>query len=159
MCIALLNMGAKERKGNVALEISMFGLIVQDMQKSLEFYRRLGLAIPEGSEENTHVEAKMGNGSTFFLDSNPTLWDPGFVKKDKRPVTAPDSYPMILEFSLKSQEAVDTTYHELTGFGYQGYRAPYTTSFGMYFAMIKDPDDNTILLSGDLAENATAQEG
>ncbi|GCE27665.1 hypothetical protein KDA_31490 [Dictyobacter alpinus] len=48
-------MGAKERKGNMALELSMFGLIVQDMQKSLEFYRRLGLAIPAGSEENTHV--------------------------------------------------------------------------------------------------------
>jgi len=66
---------------------------------------------------------------------------------------------MILEFSLKSREAVDATYHELTGFGYQGYRALYTTSFGMYFAMVKDPDGNTILLSGDLAENATAQEG
>jgi len=65
----------------MALEISLFGLIVQDMQKSLEFYRRLGLAIPEGSEENTHVEVKMGNGSTFFLDSEPTLWDPGLCQE------------------------------------------------------------------------------
>jgi predicted lactoylglutathione lyase len=143
----------------MALEISMFGMIVQDMQKSLEFYRRLGLAIPEGSEEQTHVEVKMENGLTFFLDSNPSLWDPGFVKKDNRSVAAPDSYPMILEFSLKSQDAVDTTYHELTSFGYQGYRAPYTTSFGMCFAMVNDPDGHTILLSGDLAEKATAQEG
>lgn len=142
----------------MALEIYMFGVIVQDMQKSLEFYRRLGLAIPEGSEEKTHVEVKMGNGPTFFLDSQPSLWDPSFVKKDNR-AAAPDSYPMILEFYLKSQEAVDATYHELTSFGYQGYRAPYKTSFGMCFAMVKDPDGNTILLSGDLAENATAQEG
>jgi predicted lactoylglutathione lyase len=143
----------------MALEISMFGLIVQDMQKSLEFYRRLGLAIPEDSEEKTHVEIKMANGLTLFLDSNPSLWDPGFAKEDKRPRAASNSYPMLLEFFLKSQEAVDTTYHELTSFGYEGYRAPYTTSFGMYFAMINDPDGNTILLSGSLAEDVTAQEG
>jgi len=33
----------------------MIGLIVQDMRKSQEFSRQLGLAIPEGSEEQTHV--------------------------------------------------------------------------------------------------------
>lgn len=143
----------------MALEIYMLGMIVQDMRKSLEFYRRLGLAIPEGSEEKTHVEFKMGNGPSFFLDSEPSLWDPGFVKKDHRAAAVPDSSPMILEFYLKSQEAVDAKYHELTRFGYQGYRAPYTTSFGMYFAMVKDPTGNTILLSGDLAENTTAQAG
>jgi predicted lactoylglutathione lyase len=137
----------------MALEIYMLGVIVQDMQKSLEFYRRLGLAIPEGSEEKTHVEVKMGNGLTFFLDSNPSRWDPSFVKKDNRAAAASNSYPTILEFYLKSQEAVDTKYQELTSFGYQGYRAPYKTSFGMYFAMVNDPDGNTILLSGDLAES------
>ena len=50
----------------------------------------------------------------------------------------------------KSRGTSGTT--ELTGFGYQSQRAPYETSFGMYFAMIKDPDGNTILLSGDLKE-------
>ena len=139
----------------MALEIYMLGVIVQNMQKSLEFYRRLGLAIPEGSEEKTHVEVKMENGLTFFLDSNPSLWDPGFVKKDNRLAEAPHSYPMILEFYLESQEKVDAMYHELISSGYQGYRTPYKTSFGMYFAMIKDPDDNVILLSGDLAKNMT----
>jgi catechol 2,3-dioxygenase-like lactoylglutathione lyase family enzyme len=143
----------------MALEIYMLGVIVQDMQKSLEFYQRLGLAIPEDSAEKTHVGVKMGNGLSFFLDSNPSLWDPGFNKKNNGPVAAPGSYPMILEFYLKSQEAVETKYHELTSFGYQGCRAPYKTSFGMCFAMVNDPDGNTILLSGDAAENATAQEG
>ena len=49
------------------------------------------------------------------------------VKKDKRPVAVPDTYPMILEFSLKSQETVDATYHELTDCGYQGYRGIVST--------------------------------
>ncbi len=135
----------------MALELYMLGLIVRDMGKSLEFYRQLGLAIPAGSEEKTHVEVKMGSGLTFFLDSSPARWDPRFVKRDDPGrMEATDDYRAILEFYLKTRGAVDAKYTELTGFGYQSHRAPYETSFGMYFAMIKDPDGNTILLSGDL---------
>jgi predicted lactoylglutathione lyase len=130
------------------LELYMLGLIVQDMGKSLEFYRRLGLAIPEESEKQTHVSIKMGSGLTFFLDSAPSRWDPRFVGSNDAERT--DSYRSVLEFYLQTREAVDAKYAELTGLGYQGLRAPYETSFGMCFAMINDPDGNTILLSGDL---------
>jgi catechol 2,3-dioxygenase-like lactoylglutathione lyase family enzyme len=134
----------------VALELFMIGVIVQNMAKSLEFYQRLGLAIPEGSEEKTHVEVKMG-GLTFFLDSRPSHWDPKFMRADEPQDQAEsDRYPTILEFYLKQQSVVEAKYNELIAFNYKGYRAPYITSFGMCFAMIKDPDGNTILLSGDL---------
>jgi uncharacterized glyoxalase superfamily protein PhnB len=69
-----------------------------------------------------------------------------------------DNYRSILEFYLKTRDAVDAKYSELTGLGYQGHRAPYETSFGMCFAMINDPDGNTILLSGDLEENETSKD-
>ncbi len=144
----------------MALELYMLGLIVQNMGKSLEFYRQLGLAIPEGSEEQTHVQIKMGSGLTFFLDSRPSRWDPGFVRRDGAGhMEASDSYRFIPEFYLKTRGAVEAKYTELTGFGYQSHRAPYETSFGMCFALINDPDGNTILLSGDLDENETAKEG
>ena len=139
----------------MALELYMLGLIVQDMRRSLEFYRRLGLAIPQGSEEKTHVEIKMGSGLTFFLDSNPSRWDSRYVRREDAEHMEPsDSYRSILEFYLKTRDAVDAKYTELTGLGYQSYRAPYETPFGMRFAMIADPDGNVILLSGDLEENA-----
>jgi catechol 2,3-dioxygenase-like lactoylglutathione lyase family enzyme len=144
----------------MALELYMLGLIVQDMGKSLEFYRRLGLAIPEGSEGKTHVQIKMGSGLTFFLDSNPALWDSSFSRTDdsgREEATGP--YRSVLEFYLKTEAAVQAKYAELTGLGYQGYRAPYKTSFGMCFALMKDPDGNTLLLSGDLEESAAAQAG
>lgn len=144
----------------MALELYMLGLIVQDMSRSLAFYRQLGLAIPDGAEEQKHVEIKMGNGLTFFLDSAPSRWDPGFVKgSTPESPEASNSYPSILEFFLKTRTAVEEKYAELTGLGYQGYRTPYTTSFGMCFALVKDPDGNTILLSGELAESASSKEG
>lgn len=142
----------------MALELYMLGLVVQDMDKSLEFYRRLGLAIPEESEEQTHISIKMGSGLTFFLDSKPSRWDPSFVRRDDPGhMEASDDYRSILEFYLQTRDAVDAKYIELTGFGYQSHRAPYETPFGMYFAMINDPDNNTILLSGDLEENKSTK--
>ena len=144
----------------MALELYMLGLVVQDMDKSLEFYRRLGLDIPVGSEQLTHVEVKMGSGLTFFLDSRPSRFDPRFVRKDHpERMGSSEDYRFLLEFYLKTRDAVDAKYTELTGFGYQSYRTPYETSFGMYFAMISDPDGNTILLSGDLEKNETSNKG
>lgn len=145
----------------MGLELYMLGLIVQDMSKSLEFYRRLGVDIPENAEEMTHVEVKMGsNGFTFFLDSWPQRWDSSFVRENSSGHPAAiGSYPSILEFYLKTQNAVDAKYAELIGFGYQSQHEPYDLApIGMRFAMIKDPDGNVILLSGDLEKNGNSKE-
>lgn len=134
----------------MSLELYMIGLVVQDMPTALEFYRRLGLAIPENSETQAHVEIKMGSSFTFFLDSKPHRWDPNFGRQSEPAArAATDRYPLILEFYLKTQAATEAKYAELVQFGYRGSREPYLTSFGMCFAMIEDPDGNTILLSGD----------
>jgi uncharacterized glyoxalase superfamily protein PhnB len=143
----------------MALELYMLGLIVQDMPTALAFYRCLGLDIPEGSETQSHVEIKMGSGMTFFLDSRPTRWDPRYgAQAGDQAGGAGDRYPVILEFYLQDQAALHAKYTELTERGYQGFREPYPTSFGMYFAMIKDPDGNTILLSADAAPKDPASQ-
>jgi catechol 2,3-dioxygenase-like lactoylglutathione lyase family enzyme len=142
----------------MGLELYMLGLIVRDMPTAVQFYRRLGLAIPEGSETRSHVEVKMGSGFTFFLDSNPTRWDPGFgARSEPAQPAIPERYPMILEFYVKEQSVLAAKYTELIDFGYQSYREPYRTSFGMYFAMVKDPDGNTILISADAADDPEAK--
>jgi catechol 2,3-dioxygenase-like lactoylglutathione lyase family enzyme len=120
----------------MALELYMVGVIAQDMDKSLEFYRRLGLAIPEGSDGQPHVGVKMDGDLTFFINSRGRVGE------------LPSS-GIILEFYLKERAAVDAKYSELTGFGYPSAHAPFVTSFGMYFAMVNDPDGHTILLSAD----------
>jgi predicted lactoylglutathione lyase len=121
---------------NMALELYMVGLVAEDIGASLEFYRRLGLAIPEGSEGQPHVEVKMKGDLTFFLN-----------KPGRAGVS--DSPRVMFEFYLKERATVDSKYAELSGFGYQSYRAPFETPFGMYFAMINDPDGNIVLLSAD----------
>jgi uncharacterized glyoxalase superfamily protein PhnB len=137
------------------LELYMLGLIVRDMPAALAFYAQLGVAIPAGSQAKTHVEIKMGSGMTLFLDSQPARWDPGYgAPPASEPAAASDRYPVILEFYLKEPAALEAKYAELVGYGYAGFRPPYTTAFGMYFAMVKDPDGNTVLLSADAAPPA-----
>jgi uncharacterized glyoxalase superfamily protein PhnB len=137
----------------MALELFMIGVIVQDMPAAVTFYRRLGVALPEGSEAKSHVEVKM-SGMTFFLDSKPTAWDAQFDMQSTPARNAAGHYPLVLEFYLKEQATLEAKYAELVNFGYEGFRAPYPTSFGLYFAMVKDPDGNTVLLSADAAPKA-----
>lgn len=125
----------------MALELYMVGVIVEDMPRAVEFYRRLGVDIPNGSENQPHVAIKM-SGMTFFLSTKTSnaKWDP--ARTD-----ASGGYRIILEFYLETCEAVDAKYAELIGYGYQSHVAPYETTFNAYFAMVNDPDGNTILLS------------
>ena len=136
-----------ERIRAVARELYMVGLIVTDMRKSVEFYRRLGVAIPEGSEENSFVAIKM-TGMSFFLSSQPTLWDPHYGQRATQVTPATTgSFTHVLEFNLQERAVVDALYAELVHFGYQTYREPYQTPLGPYFALVYDPDGNTVLLS------------
>lgn len=125
----------------MGLELYMVGVMVEDMARAVEFYRRLGVDIPEGSENQGHVEVKM-SGITFFLTTHQinARWDPA-----KKPASG--GYRIILEFYLETREALDAKYAEMMSYGYESHIAPYVTPFNMYFAMINDPDGNTILLS------------
>jgi predicted lactoylglutathione lyase len=129
----------------MGLELYMVGVIVADMGRAVEFYRRLGVDLPEGSESKPHVEVKMGQMS-FFLSTQAfnKRWDPM-----NTPPVEGGGYRMILEFYLKSREALDTKYAEMLAYGYQSHAAPFVTPFKMYFGMINDPDGNTILLSAE----------
>ena len=129
----------------------MVGVVVTDMRRALEFYRRLGVAIPDGSEGLDHVEVSMGE-LTFFLTTvaGNARWDPA------RADISGKGYRIVLEFYLETAAAVDAKYAELTGYGYPEHCAPYDVTPSMRFAMVDDPDGNTILLSGMTEAGAAA---
>jgi len=125
----------------VSVQLSMVGLVVGDMARSLAFYRRLGLDIPADADDRPHVEVRMANGVTLF-------WDTAFAKAyDPNREPPSGGYRMLPEFFLADRGAVDATYATLTGRGYRGHRAPFETAFGAYMAMVDDPDGNTVLIT------------
>jgi len=121
----------------------MLGLTVQDMDKSQEFYRRLGLAIPETKyPQNPLSFFRMEGKFSLFLASQ-SIESERSASGEK-----PETYRVLFEYYLRHQSAVEAKYAELVGYGYQSYRAPFIYTNGMCFALVNDPDGNTILLSG-----------
>ena len=131
----------------MGLELYMVGVVVEDMPRAIEFYRRLGVEIPEGGGELEHVEVEM-SGLTFFLSTKGAQkrWDP--AQQDP----AGGGYRILLEFYVETAEALDAKYAELTGYGYASHCAPFDVSPTTRFAMVDDPDGNTILLSSATAD-------
>jgi uncharacterized glyoxalase superfamily protein PhnB len=121
--------------------LSMIGLLVEDMGRSLGFYRRVGLEIPEGAEKQEHVEVEIGGGVVLF-------WDAAFVGAyDPEREEPKGGYRIVLEFFVGTREAVDARYEELVADGYRGHKVPFETHFGAYMAMVDDPDGNTVLIT------------
>jgi predicted lactoylglutathione lyase len=124
----------------MSFQLSMVGLIVHDMSAALQFYRRLGLEIPQGAENESFVQLQMESGVTIF-------WDTFFAKRHYPDIEpAAGGSRVMLEFFLEDEAAVDAKYEELLGYGYPGPMRPEQT-VGPYAAMVEDPDGNLVLLT------------
>ena len=131
----------------MALELYMVGVIVEDMPRAAQFYRRLGVDVPQSTESEEHVEIAM-SGLKFFLSTKRAnaRWDPARTE-------ASGGYRTVLEFYLETPAVLDAKYEELTGHGYVGHCAPYNVTPKLRFAMVDDPDGNTILLSASVVDD------
>ena len=58
-----------DKEEDVDLRLDLVGIVVRDMRTSLEFYRRLGLNIPESAEDESHAEATTPSGVRVAWDT------------------------------------------------------------------------------------------
>ncbi len=129
-----------------APDLHMLNLIVADMPASLEFYRRLGVAVP-GDDAGPHVQLRMPGGFSLELDTAESagLWHAGW-RAD------PASAGVVLGFLLPSRQAVDARYRELTAAGYRGRQPPFDAFWGARYAIVADPDGNDVGLMSPIEE-------
>jgi len=129
------------------MEISLHtvGITVKDLGKSLSFYRILGLAIPDGQDNEHHVEFTSGSGYSigFIPESTMLQTDPNW----KAPV---GNNRISLQFACSSPSQVDETYQKLVTAGYQSFKEPWDAFWGQRFAQVLDPDGNNIGLFAEL---------
>jgi len=129
-----------------APDLHMLNLVVTDMPASLDFYRRLGIAVPEGrGAAAAHVQLKMPGGVSLELDTaeSARLWHAGW-RAD------PAGVRVVIGFSLPTREAVDERYAELTSVGYAGRQPPFDALWGARWAIVADPDGDDIGLMGPI---------
>ena len=114
-----------------------FNLVVTDMHASVDFYRRLGVNIPDTTPEwqNHHRTATLSNGIDLDLDSSDfaRYWDQGWR-----------GGMGVLGFRVESRERVDEIYLDLVEQGYRGQQPPYDAFWGARYAVIEDPDGNAV---------------
>jgi uncharacterized glyoxalase superfamily protein PhnB len=129
----------------VTPRLDVFGVVVGDMARSLAFYRRLGLEFPEGAESESHVEAQLGGGIRYTLDTEDVIrsFDPGW----KRPS---DGHLTGGAFQCESPGEVDRLYAELLEGGGTSYKEPWDAFWGQRYAQLRDPDGTVIDLYAPL---------
>lgn len=119
--------------------LNQLNLIVRDMEATLVFYGRLGLAIPKDARKGPHhTELCMPGGFTLELDSRE------LAKAYNASARDPQAGSAVIGFGLASREEVDRLYAELTRAGHPGCQAPYDTFWGARYAIVADPDGRQV---------------
>lgn len=129
----------------IEARLDLIGLIVKDIARSLAFYRHLGIELPPDADGQSHVEVTLQGGLRLAWDSEETIrsFDPDWTPPAH-------GHRISLAFRLDSPASVDQTYSELVSLGYDGYKKPWDAFWGQRYAVIHDPDGNSIDLFAPL---------
>jgi catechol 2,3-dioxygenase-like lactoylglutathione lyase family enzyme len=119
--------------------LEVVGLVVRDMARSLAFYRRLGLDLAPEADREPHVEAALPGGLKLAWDTVET------IRSFDQSWTPPSGGPrMGLAFRVETPADVDGAYEEIVSLGYEGHLPPWDAPWGMRYAVVHDPDGNSV---------------
>ncbi|KAB8163304.1 glyoxalase [Streptomyces sp. 3MP-14] len=119
--------------------INLIGLITDDLAASLAFYRRLGVTVPEDADHLPHAETELPGGIRLAWD---TLESVRTFAPDYQP--NPEGTRISLAFLCDSPAEVDALYRELVEAGHPGEKEPWDAHWGQRYAVVRDPDGNSI---------------
>ena len=130
----------------MAPTFNALSIVVADMGKALAFYRRLGLDLPPAADSEPHAEVNLG-GIRLMWDTYETIrsFDPGF--------TPPSGTQGVnLAFECASPAEVDSTHADLVQAGCESHKEPWDAFWGQRYAVVRDPDGNTVDLYAALPQ-------
>lgn len=118
----------------------LIGLVVDDIARSLAFYRKLGLDIADDVDAEDHVEATLPGGLRMAWDTVETIksFDPTWT-----PPTG-GGHRIGLAFLCADPAEVDRIYADLVSAGYEGHLEPWDAFWGQRYATVRDPDGNGV---------------
>jgi uncharacterized glyoxalase superfamily protein PhnB len=113
--------------------LNAIGIVVSDLGRSIQFYRLLGLEVPETPGEG-HVETTLASGARLMFDSEET------VKSFRPDWTRQAGNQLTLAFECSSPTEVDETYARAIDAGFRGEKEPWDAFWGQRYAQLQDPD-------------------
>ena len=114
-------------------QLNAIGIAVSDMERSIRFYRLLGIDVPETPGEG-HIDTFLPNGVRFMLDTEEVI-------RSFRPEwTRASGNQVALAFECASAAEVDATYARVVDAGFHGEKEPWDAFWGQRYAQLQDPD-------------------
>ncbi len=115
------------------LNSAVIEIVTKDLPRALDFYRLVGLAVPE--PDGPHVEVALPGGNRLAFDTEEVI---GGMHAGWTPPSGPGR--VALAFGLDSPADVDALYERLTGAGHPGTLKPFDAPWGQRYATVEDPD-------------------
>ena len=135
---------------------NQLNIVSGNVAASIEFYRRLGVEIPQASVWRTqtgvhHASTKdAANENALDLEFDSIafarIWNAGWSGRDDL------RGRMVIGFQVPSRDNVDALYADLTGAGYAGLQAPYDAFWGSRYTVVEDPDGVAVGFMSPVAE-------
>ena len=131
----------------MTLNFDFIGIVTADLGASLAFYRSLGIDIPQGLDDEAHVEAVLPNGMKLAWDPVSTM--AGFIPGYELPT---GENRIAFACSAATPAEVDEAYAAITAeHPDSSGTAPWDSPWGQRYATVRDPDGNTVDLYAPLA--------
>jgi catechol 2,3-dioxygenase-like lactoylglutathione lyase family enzyme len=134
---------------------NQLNIVSGDVEASIAFYRRLGVAIPDDSVWRTstgphHVSAErttLPGDAVLDIDSVPfaRVWNAGWRRESAV------AGRVVVGFGVGERTEVDRLYAEMTSAGYRGLQGPYDAFWGARDAVIEDPDGLAVGLMSEIS--------
>src|SRR5262245_48952604 len=135
------------------LALEQINIVVRDMQKSLAFYRLLGVSIEEPGPGWTewarhHQNGTTSNGVRVDFDSVAFAkqWNPGLDEAKLGSAVIPI-------FHVSSREEVDRVHARVTAAGHRTHKAPEDAFWGARYAIVEDPAGNSVGIMSSIDES------
>jgi predicted lactoylglutathione lyase len=114
-------------------QLNAIGIVVSDMGRSIQFYRLVGIDVPDTPAEG-HIDTFLPNGVRFMLDSEE-------IVRSFRPDWSRQTGNQVgLAFECSSPAEVDELYRRAVDAGFHGEKEPWDAFWGQRYAQLQDPD-------------------
>ena len=122
--------------------LDLIGIVTTDLGRSLDFYRLLGLTLPDPEPGVPHVEVALAGGLRL-------AWDTVDVVRSFDPEWTPPTggHRVALAFDCGTPDGVDATWMRLVEAGHVGHLAPWDAVWGQRYAVVLDPEGNRLELT------------
>lgn len=123
---------------DIRLTSTVFQVFASDVTASLNFYRLLGLPVPDS--DAPHVAVELPGGNTLSFDNEQTIaamhpgWSPPSSSHSR----------VTLALGVGTPGEVDALFEKVTAAGHSGVLKPYDAPWQQRYATVADPDGNWV---------------